>query len=168
MIGVTISKEKSSYSEFYVGTIFDISSLFFPVSNGGFSDANSALIGRTYAETRLQSEFQIKRFEDLFKAGANINIQDAKGRTPLIIASQSNTFSKRVKSFIAWGATVNHADFDGKTALIHAVIANAKEIVKELIKSNADKNIKDKSGKTALDYALGLENNKDFLKLLKD
>ncbi len=41
----------------------------------------------------------------------------------------------------------------GQTALHFAVMANDTKALKELIKANADKNIKDKSGKTALDAA---------------
>lgn len=170
LIGVTMSKEKSDYNEFYVGTMFDITSLFRPTTTGGYSDANTALIGRTIAETAIMPDmFEKNRFEDLFQNGADINIKDYKGRTPLILASQAKEGgNKRIKAFIEWGSKIDEIDNDGKTALIHATIAESKGIIKELLKANADKNIKDKSGKTALDYALGLEKSKDYIKLFQD
>ena len=47
----------------------------------------------------------------------------------------------------------NHQNNEGKTALHYAVKSEQRTMIKELLDHEADCNIKDKSGKTALDYA---------------
>lgn len=170
LIGVTISQNRSNYSDFYEATIFDISDFYIPKSEGGYSDANAALIGRTLAEIQLfPSAFSKERIAGLLKEGADINIKDINGRTPLILASRSpDGAAKRIRTYIEWGARIDDVDAEGKSALIYAVIAESKDVVKELIKGNANTSIRDKNGKTAVDYARIAKNSKGLLSLFKD
>ena len=65
----------------------------------------------------------------------------------------------------------NHIDVNivggrGATALIYATQSKSLELVKILLSSKADKSVKDASGKTAHDYAVGLK-LKEISALLK-
>lgn len=71
-------------------------------------------------------------------------------------------------------ANANIQDNDGKTALMYVLSrgmidarANHIEIVKLLLKYGANPNLKDKRGKTTLDYAKGTENT-EIIKLIED
>ena len=90
----------------------------------------------------------------LIKAGADINMKNEDGRTPLIIAtSYSHTGTVRV--LIEAGVDVNMSDNEGKTALMwaRAVCQGCSDIVKMLLEAGADVNVQDKAGKTALMWA---------------
>ena len=56
---------------------------------------------------------------------------------------------------------------EGQTALIRAVIKNDRRIIDYLLNNNADKSIKDYSGKTAYDYAVENAFPQEYLDLLK-
>ena len=64
-----------------------------------------------------------------------------------------------------FGYNINAMDSNGQTALIIAVINNSKDMLEYLLSKDADKTIKDDSGKTALDYAIE-SGNADFISLL--
>ena len=63
-----------------------------------------------------------------------------------------------LKLLIAYGADVNQIDSFGNTPLItickYTYCTNMTEIALELIQDGADPNVKNKEGKTALDYAI--------------
>jgi len=114
--------------------------------------------------------------------GAEINTQDSFGRTPLLCVMQTQCpYQRENRKLIFEYLTENGADPNiickqGETALIRAVLNyqdNLKEVhqlpseiakqkaqigydesmIKSLLSHGADPNIKDNSGKTALDYA---------------
>ena len=49
---------------------------------------------------------------------------------------------------------LNAKDKEGKTALMHAVLAGRKEVVQQLIESNANVNARTNAEESALSYAL--------------
>ena len=59
----------------------------------------------------------ITRLRDLIAQDADVNVQDAKGYTPLIIASYNNQ-PEAVKALIEAGADVDLPDCGGNTALM--------------------------------------------------
>lgn len=76
----------------------------------------------------------------LIKAGADLNVQDANGKTALMLAVGNNQIDA-VKELIKEGAKLNIKDKKGNTALSLAVINNNIDIVKELINAGSKLNI---------------------------
>jgi len=67
----------------------------------------------------------------LIDQGAYVNMQDAKGSTPLMAAVEGNHVDA-VKTLLSLGADVNLAKADGSTPLIMAYKGNKKKVLKEL------------------------------------
>ena len=88
----------------------------------------------------------------LMDYGAQPNIQDEKGNTPLMIAVQ-NEDVKLVNCLLARGANPNIPDKEDYYPLFEAVNKGNKKIINSLIKYRADVNVADKYGYTALMYA---------------
>ncbi len=112
--------------------------------------------------------------KELIGRGANPNIADSAGSLPLVEAVvDSDANANIVKMILEKGAEVNKSEREsGATALIFA--AQNKEIsselrleiVKMLLEHGADKKIKQKDGKTALDWAKE-KKNLELFELLK-
>lgn len=89
----------------------------------------------------------------LLSKGANPNLRNAKGETPLlaaVIGGQTDEVPILVKA----GANVNLADSSGQTALILAVHRRDAELVRTLLDLGADADQKDLlGGYSARDYA---------------
>ncbi|CAL1539363.1 unnamed protein product, partial [Lymnaea stagnalis] len=94
-----------------------------------------------------------KDIAELFvQAGADVNLRNVHGQTPLHCAvkkSKTDVF----KLLLAHGANVNMKDFYGNTPLIIADHVLQSDIILSLIRAKADVNIQNKKGKTALMYA---------------
>lgn len=86
----------------------------------------------------------------LLKAGANPNIKDKRGYTPLIAVSDTATDLPILKLLLEAGADPNATNEYG-TALHRAARNKNIEAVKILLKAKADPNIKDSDGNTPLD-----------------
>jgi len=122
----------------------------------------------SYSEELLNSvkKGELSKVRDLIKRGANVNIKDKDGKTPLHIAVENN-YEDIVKVLIQNNADVNIKDNNGNTPL-HIAIMNGNEfIIKELLKAKADKNIKNNEGKTPYDLAKEL-NYEDIINDKKD
>lgn len=87
----------------------------------------------------------------LVKAGAQVNLQDRNGQTALMAAAQQNR-TEAVMKLLQCGASLNVQDKQGKTALMLAAEAGNTETVELLMKSGANVRLKDKNGYTALDH----------------
>ena len=88
------------------------------------------------------------------------------------VASQRGIIKAQlVQQLLKFKPNVNHKDEQGKTALMHAIellknansmtldqISNARDIVKFLVQSLADITLRDKTGKSAVDYANEIPN----------
>lgn len=102
----------------------------------------------------------------LINKGANVNIANEFGQTPLFNAIQSDSI-RAVKVLCEAGTIVDFADKYGYTALHNCAIIGSLEQAKLLLEYKADVNLKDKQGKTALHYA-AINGNADMAKLLID
>lgn len=88
----------------------------------------------------------------LLQEGANPNIADNRGRTPLMIASELN-FLDGVEALIRAGARVDVANQTGETPLIAAVHARNIDLMEVLLEAGADPDRADNAGRSARDYA---------------
>ena len=87
--------------------------------------------------------------------GADLFYKNKDKKTSLMIAAKYNNNIDVIKFLLMKGLNVNAKDNFGKTPLFYAVendLDNKKEIIIELLKHGADKNIVDSKGKKAVDY----------------
>ncbi len=96
----------------------------------------------------------------LLSKGANPNIADKNGATPLSMAAQLG-FSEGVQILAERGAAVDVPNSTGETPLISAVHRRDTGLVRMLIEKGADADRTDNSGRSARDYAvlLGARSN---------
>ena len=92
----------------------------------------------------------------LIQAGVDVNVQDEKGMTPLMLASQNGLVGLGAK-LIEAGANMNIQSNSGDTALIHATKKNQINCVQKLIELGANVNIQGGNGQIALNHAAGNE-----------
>lgn len=84
--------------------------------------------------------------------GANVNVRDNRGVTPLVAACEIG-FIEGVDQLIKSGARVEDANNTGETPLISAVHRRDLALVRMLIKAGANPDRPDNSGRSARDYA---------------
>lgn len=113
------------------------------------------------------NQFNVVRF--LIEKGANLNIKDKNGWSPIITASQLlKDKTEIVKYLIQNGANINQVDKDGFSALHIAIENNYFNVAKLLIIKGIDISIKTKLDKeTALHKAVR-SNNFELVQLLLD
>ncbi|MHA7821100.1 MAG: ankyrin repeat domain-containing protein [Erythrobacter sp.] len=87
----------------------------------------------------------------LLQRGANPNVRNNSGLTPLQLATQLG-FIEGAEELIRKGAEVNVADSQGETPLIAAVHQRNVEMVRRLLAEGADPDRNDNSGRSARDY----------------
>ncbi|XP_049839314.1 serine/threonine-protein phosphatase 6 regulatory ankyrin repeat subunit B-like isoform X2 [Schistocerca gregaria] len=101
-----------------------------------------------------KSHQKIMRFaERLIQTGANINIMDHRGRTPLHYAAvegNNEGIIQLTRKMIEAGARVDKTDHNGRTPLHYAAQAGNYKYVEVLIKAGADVNAVDMDGATPL------------------
>ncbi len=88
----------------------------------------------------------------LYQQGANVNIADKDGMTPLMLATQLN-YVEGVEKLIAHGARVDVTNNSGETPLMYAVHGRNTELMRVLLEAGADPDRYDNSGRSARDYA---------------
>ena len=88
----------------------------------------------------------------LIAKGANVNIRDAKGGTPLVLSSNLG-FIEGVELLVKHGARVDEGNIAGETPLIGAVHNRNIELMRILLKAGANPDRADNSGRSARDYA---------------
>ncbi|MCA0910654.1 ankyrin repeat domain-containing protein [Qipengyuania gaetbuli] len=88
----------------------------------------------------------------LLQRGANPNIADRNGVTPLQIAAQLG-FVEGVERLAQGGADVDVRNVAGETPLISAIHRRDVAMIEVLIKAGANLDRTDNSGRTARDYA---------------
>ncbi|NYT41649.1 ankyrin repeat domain-containing protein [Sphingomonas sp. R-74633] len=83
----------------------------------------------------------------------NVNLQDGRGNTPLIIAAERG-WDEGVQILIKYGANVNMPNSSGETPLIRAVQVHDADVVRALLTAGANPDRTDNvTGKSARDYA---------------
>ena len=98
----------------------------------------------------------------LLQRGADPNIRNKKGITPLQLAT-ALSFTDGVEELIKKGANINIADQTGETPLIAAVHARNVALVRLLLAKGADPDRNDNSGRSARNY-MELQSGNTLLK----
>ncbi|MEO0464358.1 MAG: ankyrin repeat domain-containing protein [Pseudomonadota bacterium] len=98
----------------------------------------------------------------LLQRGANPNIRNKQGATPLQIAVTLG-FIDAVEELIKRGADVDVADQQGETPLIAAVHQRSIPLIARLLKQGADPDRSDNSGRSARDYAELMNSNSQIM-----
>ncbi len=113
-------------------------------------DTNSRTALHTVAYSSSVGRLKIAQL--LLQAGANPNVQDQLGHTPLVaaISEDSNVMAKWVKLFLRHKANPNIPDRNGTTPIKQAIFAGDMKLTEFLLNHGADLNIKDKFGMTPL------------------
>ena len=88
----------------------------------------------------------------LIDRGANVNLRDGAGATPLVVATNLG-FIEGVQLLIAKGAHVDEPNATGETPLIGAVHSRSLGMMRALLIAGADPDRNDNSGRSARDYA---------------
>ena len=88
----------------------------------------------------------------LQQRGANVNLRNNKGQTPLQLATTLG-FVEGVQALVRLGARVDDANDTGETPLISAVHRRDAAMARVLLRAGADPRRSDNSGRSALDYA---------------
>lgn len=88
----------------------------------------------------------------LIGRGANVNLRDAQGVTPLQLASNLG-FIEGIELLVESKARVDEPNDSGETPLISAVHRRNVAMARILLRAGADPDRKDNSGRSARDYA---------------
>jgi ankyrin repeat protein len=104
----------------------------------------------------------------LIGAGADVNLGNKVGDTPLIIASRIG-FAEGVDALLRSGAQVDRTNRQGETALIVAVQQRQLPVIRRLVESGADPDKTDNAtGRSARDYAKRDARGPEMLKLMEN
>ena len=89
----------------------------------------------------------------LIENGADVNIADANGNTPLIFIVNKTGNLEITERLLEKGAAVNAQNGTGETALMYAAWRGQPQIVQLLLEHHADVTLKNRNGDTALTLA---------------
>jgi ankyrin repeat protein len=103
----------------------------------------------------------------LLQRGADPNIRNKKGVTPLQLATAMG-FTDGVEALIKGGANVNVGDQTGETPLIAAVHQRNPELVRVLLAQGADPDHNDNSGRSARQYMELMSGNTILKQIFQD
>lgn len=130
------------------------------------ADVNYVDSGRPILSWAAQNENAFV-VQSLIKAGANPNVADDYGETPLMRAIESGHI-KNVRVLLKAKADPNAKDMQGESSFFKAVKSRKPEIVKALIKAGADVNAVTPDGDTAALIAAqdGMPESYEIIKIL--
>lgn len=89
----------------------------------------------------------------LVQAGADANAVDSSGATALALACTATERGAAVEALLKGGANPSTPDNDGVTALMRAADVGDRVVVERLLAAGAIRDAKDRSGRTAADWA---------------
>lgn len=113
------------------------------------ADVNGTRFDEAPLHVAAERGFDIEA-ELLIAAGADVNMPDGEGMTPLMLAARRGWGAERL---IVAGADVNATHPEGKAALHFAAEFSNPSVVEQLIGAGADVHAKDARGNTPAHYA---------------
>ncbi|CDK30481.1 ankyrin repeat domain-containing protein [Candidatus Babela massiliensis] len=143
------------------------------IDNGAYIN-DRGLLGRTLLmEATMWKDYSLVRL--LISKGANIDLQDDRGMTALMIAVTKKSLDrgKLIEFLLVHDVNINMQDNNGNTALIHLVNCDCSkdndliDAIQLLLGYGADINIKNNNGESALDVA-NINNNIGASNFLRD
>lgn len=120
----------------------------------------TVLVFQASAQAATDSLFAIVKTNDLtvlaamVERGADVNVRNDAGQTPLMIAAMQRDSEKLIELLIFQGADIRARDKGGMTALMYAAAKGELQNAEQLLQLGIDPDIKDNSGKTVTDYAM--------------
>jgi len=129
----------------------------------GFLASSCSLMSTSTLEQAVDYK-NIKEVRRHLNEGANVNLKDKKGQTPLHHAAESG-YTEGAQTLIERGARVNARDKAGRTPLHLAAEIGYTPTVDLLITKGARVNSKDINGRIPLHYAV-IESRKEASRLL--
>ena len=114
---------------------------------------------------RAAGSGDIPRLNLLAELGADLNLRDNDGQTPLAVAVVESQ-SEAIARLLAAGVDPNTADNGGATPLHRAAMRGQAEVVQMLLEFGGDIRILDEDGKTALYWAKHFD-HKATIKILR-
>jgi ankyrin repeat protein len=110
----------------------------------------------------LIRENKIDAIQEAIANGADINVQDEEGNTPLILALDGEEVNdETIECLLNYNPNVTIANEDGTTPLHLAVLRNSIKFIKALIERGAGINVQDEEGNIPLILALEEEEVED-------
>lgn len=95
---------------------------------------------------------RLKDVKALVAGGADVNLRDTSGSTPLLHAADGNS-PAMVRLLLRLGADVNAKNGSNNTALLYAALKGHERAAAELLKNKADANARNMAGQDALIFA---------------
>jgi ankyrin repeat protein len=89
----------------------------------------------------------------LLDSNADINLEDKRGQTPLLWATQNGRENIVSELLASAGVDVDHSDSNGRAALSYAAELGYASVVQTLVSAHAYVNSKDNTGRTPLIWA---------------
>ena len=102
----------------------------------------------------------------LIENGANVNVADVNGNTPLVFIINKTGNLKVIQRLLEKGARVNVQNRTGETALMYAAWHGHSVIVQLLLENRADVTVKNRQGRTALTLAES-KGHQEIVEMLK-
>ena len=144
----------TEFSDTPEGTLFkavwtdDIDSVHSTNTDVNIKDA----LGRTPLQVAAEKGYgDIAMF--LVENGAEVNITDVNGNTPLIFIIHKTGDLQITRRLLEKGAAVNTQNRTGETALMYAAWRGHSDLVQLLLENHADTTLKNRQGDTALSLA---------------
>ena len=110
-------------------------------------DINEYFYGSYTPLTLAASTGEIRYVTLMLRLGADIDVPDVDGTSPLMTCTFNLTLSRFL---ITHNANINHQDLDGDTALHLAVVEKSSPYLRCLVINGADMNIRNRNGLTPL------------------